>query len=289
MRAYLAIAFDWLCILSALALAAKLQSTLAYLVAILVVAARQHALLILVHEGAHSRLHPNAKANDLISNLFCAFPFGVSVSAYRAGHLRHHRYNMDRERDPDLIFRYGDDDWVFPKSKTTLALDLAKILFGGGIFHYGRGLRNYLAIEEVRKEARDIRFQILKNACTIAFIASMVAVFGAKAFLICWVLPFFTVLQFLLRLRSIAEHWGLKLDSEMTRSRNTQTNALCEFFIAPHSVSLHLTHHLYPAIPFYRLKQAHRRLLANETYRKNASETDGYIFGRRSVISELTA
>jgi len=47
-------------------------------------------------------------------------------------------------------------------------------------------------------------------------------------------------------------------------------------FLAPKHIGLHLDHHLYPSVPFYRLPELHALLGENETYRASAHESAGY-------------
>ena len=77
-----------------------------------------------------------------------------------------------------------------------------------------------------------------------------------------------TVLQPILRLRAIAEHGGVvDLTSPLTAARSNRTgggllNRLARATIFPHHVNYHLEHHLYPAVPHYRLPALHRALVA---------------------------
>jgi fatty acid desaturase len=81
-----------------------------------------------------------------------------------------------------------------------------------------------------------------------------------------WVLPLLTVLQPILRLRAIAEHGGVTdLSSALTAARCNRTtgnvvNLLGRALLFPHHVNYHLEHHLYPAVPHYRLPALHRML-----------------------------
>jgi fatty acid desaturase len=75
-----------------------------------------------------------------------------------------------------------------------------------------------------------------------------------------------TVLQPILRLRAIAEHGAVSdLSSPLTAARCNRTagsffNWLGRALLFPHHVNYHLEHHLYPAVPHYRLPELHRLL-----------------------------
>jgi len=44
----------------------------------------------------------------------------------------------------------------------------------------------------------------------------------------------------------------------------------------PHNVNYHLTHHLFPGVPFFQLPTLHREIARTEAYRRNAHVTRGY-------------
>ncbi len=57
------------------------------------------------------------------------------------------------------------------------------------------------------------------------------------------------------------------LTSPLTAARTNRTwgspvNLLGRFFLFPHHVNYHLEHHLYPAVPHYKLPRLHRLLMA---------------------------
>ena len=84
-----------------------------YLLALLFIGARQHDLLVLMHDGAHYRLFKSRKLNDWMSELFLTWPFFVvSTHGYRANHWAHHRH-LNTAEDPDLVGKVGPH-WAFP-------------------------------------------------------------------------------------------------------------------------------------------------------------------------------
>jgi fatty acid desaturase len=52
---------------------------------------------------------------------------------------------------------------------------------------------------------------------------------------------------------------------------------------------MHLDHHLFPYVPWYRLPELHRRLLADKEYQAHAHLNTGYMVGRKSVMADVTS
>ena len=69
-----------------------------YLGVLAVIAARQHALMVLTHEAIHSSL--SRWANDWLGRVLAAFPVFISLAKWRFIHLSHHQYTHTAD-DPD--------------------------------------------------------------------------------------------------------------------------------------------------------------------------------------------
>jgi fatty acid desaturase len=96
------VAHAWAVIVAAGALFVLWPNPLTYLLAVMLIGARQLGLAILMHEAAHGGLHPNLKVNDWVGEWLCAAPTGASLAKYRPYHLTHHKYAQQAE-DPDLV------------------------------------------------------------------------------------------------------------------------------------------------------------------------------------------
>jgi len=78
-----------------------------------------------------------------------------------------------------------------------------------------------------------------------------------------WLLPSMTWLLFVSRLRNIGEHACVAdNDDRLRNTRTTHASWLERMFIAPYWVNYHLEHHLLVSCPCYRLRRAHRILMA---------------------------
>ena len=121
-----------------------------------------------------------------------------------------------------------------------------------------------------------------------AAIAAVSIVTGIwPAVLLLWFLPAFTLLPVILRIRSIAEHFGVEGEHELNMSRNTHAPWWERFLLAPHHSGYHLDHHLFPSVPFYNLPELHRRLTRQRDYAAHAHQTSRF-FGGSGFFGEVS-
>ncbi len=80
---------------------------LVYLLAVAVIASRQHALMVITHEGIHKRLSRRLWFNDWLARFAAGFPVFISLAKWRFIHLYHHQYTHTVD-DPDraIFARY---------------------------------------------------------------------------------------------------------------------------------------------------------------------------------------
>ena len=91
----------WGTIIAAIALVTLWPNPLTWLIAVMVVGARQLGLAILMHEAAHGGIHANKAINEWVGQWLCAVPVGADLASYRSYHLQHHKFTQQPE-DPDL-------------------------------------------------------------------------------------------------------------------------------------------------------------------------------------------
>lgn len=257
----------------------------------LVIASRQHALLILMHDTAHTLAFRRSPVNDAVGELLCAGPLLISMFTYRRDHLAHHKWTNE-DQDPDWRFKLADAGerpyWLFPRKDKSLlywpklwahAIVFQFRILGGNL----KGAKNKSGLAPFAKRLVQIRL------ASYVALAVLLTVFGLwPDYLLFWILPAFGVLPFLLRLRSIAEHFALSYDSELTETRTVVFRSPAEeFLLAPHNVAYHLDHHLFSAVPFYRLPQLHALLREDGAYKTRAHVNDGYFLGAKTLNGDL--
>lgn len=283
-RSSLHIVAEWALVLAAIYICRRFWNPWLYVMAILVIASRQHALMILLHEGAHYRLFRSRTLNDWVSEILLGWPVLVSARAYRRNHLAHHQH-LNTDRDPDWARKQNDPDWVFPKRLHDLAALLIRDISGVGAIVLFRLIGKMLSKDaEVTK-----RFLLVRYGFYVAAIFLVTWTSSVMLVLLYWFVPLFTWLIFIFRIRSIAEHSALSGRSEpYAQTRTTVPSLLERLLIAPKNVGYHLEHHLYPSVPFYRLPKLHALLMATPAYRE-AHVTRGYLGVMKECIGDPEA
>ncbi|MEM7570952.1 MAG: fatty acid desaturase family protein [Pseudomonadota bacterium] len=276
-RTTAALVFDWIVILGAAALALSIGAWWAYCIAVVVIAGRMHALAGLVHDFAHYHYLRDKRRSDLIGNIFAAWPLLITVQSYRNNHLAHHQ-NTNGDTDPDWQAKDGVHKFTFPMSKAS-ALKLFSSYF------VGIGAVVDMRSALVRINAAAEQTTLSEKLPRLLFYAAIALVLtfcgGWTAFFLLWALPFFTLFFFFMYVRSVAEHFGVTMDhsSELTASRTVIPAWWEGWLFAPHNLNYHLDHHLYPSVPFYRLKDLHGALMQHPQYAAQAHITEGYTTG----------
>jgi fatty acid desaturase len=265
------IAAEWAMILTTIYIYHRVRSPLFYLLAVAFLGARQHALLILMHDGVHYRLFRNRWLNDWITEILLAWPNLISARAYRRNHFAHHLY-LNTDKDPDWTRKQGNPDWLFPKGWSHLLRLLLRDLSGLGAIGFLRTARSLSKDTCVGKGFSGLRYGFYLSLALILIWAGAV-----KLSILCWFIPMFTWLIFIFRVRGIAEHSAMQNHYNASASTRTTCASLIErIFLAPKNVNYHIEHHLYPSVPFYRLPQLHTLLLAKPGFRDAAHLTRTY-------------
>jgi fatty acid desaturase len=265
-----------LALAAVLTAAAALWTPWAVIAAIPVVAALQHAIFVLVHDAAHYRLLSDRRLNDLLGRVLGA-SVGISMCAYRVVHRLHHN-DLYGPGDPDTALHGG-----YPRGRAYLRRKLAADLLGVTApktygYFFGTPAANDDtggAQRPLDDTAPSLRAAALADRRTVIAVQiglplAALAIGGGAGLLkyaVLWVLPAVTVLQAILRLRAIAEHGApIALDSPLTAARTHRPGPMLRFWLFPQQVGYHVEHHLYPAVPRYRLPDLHARLAARGAF-----------------------
>jgi fatty acid desaturase len=271
-KALIATAEEWAAIAAAIAVCAYYWHPVLYVLAVMVIGARQHALLILGHDASHYRYLRTRWQNDLFGNLFLMWPTFASVEGFRKFHGTHHQYtSLPNDGNRDLWHTHNaegelEPEWVFPKTRLGLALMiLRRAAFVTGLSWILRGL-----IGSSLKPTP--RWMVAARFAFYASVGGLLTFYGAWSGLVWyWLVPFCTWHIAAQYIRLICEHSAVESEeSEYSVTRTTIPTLLERIFILPRNVGFHLEHHWYPSVPFYRLPELHQLLMARAGFQANA-------------------
>lgn len=256
-RGLVLVAGAWGLIFAAGAMFVVWPNPLTYVLAVMIIGARQLGLAILMHDAAHSGLHKNQKINDWVGEWLCAAPVGAQLESYRAYHLKHHRFTEQPE-DPDLGLSAP-----FPITRKSLWRKVVRDLAGQTFFKQRIapvfGKHRLEAREGGNVTAKAVNKFLLVNALIWAGLA-LAGYWWAYPAL--WIVPMATWFPLVTRLRNIAEHAVVDTrEDPFTHARTTLANPLERLFIAPFWVNYHGEHHVFMHVPCYNLPRTHRLLM----------------------------
>lgn len=286
-RNALLLLLQWVIAIAAGAIAIHVDRVPVYLAAGFVIGSRIQCLAVMMHDACHGMLFSNRRFNDLIGDIFVAYPLGFSIHLYRANHLYHHRYT-NTLRDRDYRVQRRDPDQHFPKSAGAMAWLLVRSVAGLNFYRMARDSRIWAPFANFHNPGRfgfDYRLGL-----RIRYVVWAVLFYGL-ILLSPWrwqILGLLLIPQFIWanvfnRIRAIAEHNGVADEQELNGTRTVIPTLLDRFLIAPFNVSYHLEHHLFPSVPWTNLRRLHAHLMTDPTYAADAHITKGYW----GVIREL--
>lgn len=251
----------WGIIFAASALFVIIPNPLTFIIAIMLVGARQLGLAILMHEAAHGALHPNRQINDFLGHWLCAAPVGASLATYRAYHLGHHKY-VQQPEDPDLILSAP-----FPVSRHSMRRKIIRDLTGQTFLRQRlAGLRKNTGTigsaaqkqGEVLSSDRALRDHLLINFILLIGL-TVLGVWWLYPAL--WLVAMASWFPLVTRIRNIAEHACVpNTDDPLAHARTTHASWWERLLIAPYWVQYHAEHHAFMHLPCYRLPAAHALL-----------------------------
>jgi fatty acid desaturase len=280
------LAVQWLCILALVGLADRTGAGplhwLVVIFAVIAVASRQQALSVLMHEAAHYRLFLNRALNDAVSDLFCALPLGLVTARYRETHLAHHLEPLG-PGDPDwMIMQANPREWLWPKTPRERAWTLLRDACGLGFLAFLRQWNAWLPLTNHFGRTGfpgpllfAIRVRIYLFYTTVAAVVLGFDLWQET--LLYWFLPLATASQIMFRVRTISEHMGCGAGSGAAHTRNVGAGWAEWFLISPLNVGHHLTHHLFPGVPWFNLPELTRLLHEDIQFREVAYISSSYL------------
>lgn len=280
-RLLLQTGIEWFWIVVLIVAASWFSNTAVSFLCILLIATRQHALLALMHEYSHYQLsRRHAWLNDLIGDVFTALPFFITIPGFRRNHLPHHRH-ATTDQDPNWVATLKKARYRFPKTRTQIAIEIAKHCIG---WYTLADLKGYTIDAGMAVNLPRIT-RVNRAVCAI-FLVTAVSWFDLWwTVLLYWIVPLSTFLMAILYVRDMGEHFGM-VSPGIAGSRTVLAGWFERILICQNGVNFHTEHHLFPSVPFFRLRRLHDALMQDKRYRRRAVVTRGYLTG---LISEVTA
>ena len=293
LRGAWAIARQWLVIAVAAGLAVWSGHWAVYLAAMVVIATRQHALGIIMHDATHYRIFTNRTVNDVVCDIFCSFPVGMTTSRYRYEHMLHHRY-LNTDGDPYWVYFEEHSSWHWPKRPLEASWVFLRDLLGLNT------LRNMQILWRWTPWCNHFSRRDVPPPLTLGerlrlylFFAGVIAVLAATngwlTFFILWMVPLPTLTMAMVRFRTIAEHLAIPNEHELNATRHVDGTLLERLSISPLNINYHIAHHLFPSVPYYNLPKLHDILMRNEHFRRRARICKDYLSLEHGVLGEMLA
>lgn len=214
----------------------------------------QAALFAPAHETMHQTAFASRRANQVVQWL-TSCPSLLNAQFYTAFHLAHHRHTQVPGQDPELASPPPATLWGYALRVAGVPFWRLRLTVIADAWRGDLGRYPFITPQAAPGIIRSVR------AMTLVMLGGSVAAalaFGWATPFLYWIGP-----QLLgqppLRAYLLAEHTGCTLDRNgLTNTRTTLTHGLVRLLMW--DMPYHAEHHLYPSIPFHRLKDAHALL-----------------------------
>ena len=115
----------------------------------------------------------------------------------------------------------------------------------------------------LRNADRRVRLTFLKIVLVQIGLAVLMTLFGHPLmYPLLWLLPYLTVWRVINRLRSIAEHGGLRASEDRRETTHSvRQHLFARFALVPYRIGWHLAHHVDSGVPFRNLPRYHLALV----------------------------
>lgn len=255
------VAFDWVAIVTAWAVAAIWTRWWTVALACVVVGTRYYSLFIIAHDGMHRRLLRGRARNDLFNDLLIFGAIGAITRVNNTNHLLHHRH-LASEEDPDRHRHCCHNKSTRPALLRFLT-GLANVIPAiSNVFLRDRGGHIETSPGEATRKPYTVRDIAILVGWQAALIAGLTLAFGWWGYPVMWLLPVYVFMYQADMVRSFLEHSHPEADERADEHRMVTylANPVERMFFAPRSMNFHTVHHLWPSIPYYNLRAADRDL-----------------------------
>ena len=234
--------------------AVALHNPIIYVIAFLLMGRAHAQLLALMHESVHRLLFRNRKLNDFAGRWLLGYLSFVNTDGYRYVHMAHHREEFG-PNEPDIPL-YAN----YPITRASFWRKMRRDGLGSTGFRMLRG--QFMSIFKTDPQQLNTQRKIFALHAVV-LILSVIFV-NPWVYVMLWLVPYITVWRVMNRLRSIAEHGGLRADDDRrVTTHSVKQHLFSSFFFVPFNLGWHIAHHTDSGIPFRSLPKYHRQLRAS--------------------------
>ncbi len=241
---------------------------------LLVVGNRQRALGNLLHEAAHRNLSRSTRLNDGLATGLLVPLLLIDLVRYRADHGRHHLMLGDQQRDPDLLVPVGVPCGAWRDSYMRLLTDPKQL---------------WLSLGPQLSERSGLRcgaYMLLWWMTATAVLVWLAGRDFAVIFVALWFTAKATAFHGISMWRELCDHFGLQPGGVFSYTRDIRASGLLRWLVHPRNDCYHLTHHLLPTVPYYRLRAAQACFSRTQIYSSQAWVCDSYFTGAAPVVGK---
>lgn len=245
----------------------------AYVLAFLLMGRAHAQLLALMHESVHRLLFRNRKLNDFAGRWLLGYMSFVNTDGYRYVHMAHHREEFG-PNEPDIPL-YAN----YPITRASFWRKMRRDGLGSTGFRMLRG--QFLSVFAKKSPDQNGQPNTQRKIFALhAVILTLTVIFvNPWVYVMLWLLPYITVWRVMNRLRSIAEHGGLRADTDRrVTTHSVKQHLFSSFYFVPFNLGWHIAHHTDSGIPFRSLPEYHRQL------RESGFVTDAYEYSSYLAI-----
>ena len=234
--------------------ALELHNPITYVIAFLLMGRAHAQLLALMHESVHRLLFRNRKLNDFAGRWLLGYMSFVNTDGYRYVHMAHHREEFG-PNEPDIPL-YAN----YPITRASFWRKMRRDGLGSTGFRMLRG--QFMSLFKTDPQQLNTQRKIF-SLHAVLLILSVIFV-NPWVYVMLWLVPYITVWRVMNRLRSIAEHGGLRADDDRrVTTHSVKQHLFSSFYFVPFNLGWHIAHHTDSGIPFRSLPKYHRQLQAS--------------------------
>jgi fatty acid desaturase len=209
-----------------------------------------------VHELSHNTVFKTQRYNEFFGRLFCLILL-MGRDQDKLEHFQHHRHTQDIELDAEIV-------GAKPFTLFTYLVYFSGLSYWPGriaeVFKLASGATkpwphlSDIQFKKVHKEAR--LMLLIYLALALVSLLTQSAVLWAL-----WLSPMFAMKWFQM-LQNTIEHTGMPhVEDIWLNTRTVKAGPVMQWLLW--NMPYHTAHHTYPMIPFYRLPDLHKEIVAS--------------------------